>query len=116
MHMQVATQRCPHRAATEVRGRRAQFGQDVGLTARPRLSDHGCGLRTDAWQRLPGIGPAIPLALPFVERFDDIGRVPVGHHAAGIFAGTVLVVGDPAQRRHRIHCSHVPSVHRPAAQ
>ena len=69
VHVQVAAQRRPDLAATEILCRRAQFDQRVGLAAGPRLGDHLRGLGPDAGQRLPAVGGAVSFAL-------GVGRAP----------------------------------------
>ena len=96
--MQIAAQRGPDLAATEIFCRRAQFDQDIGFAAGPGLGDHLRGLRPDPRQRLPAVGLAVLLALRVGQRLDDVGGVAVGHHPSRVLARAVLVVRDLTQR------------------
>src|SRR6478672_1160046 len=109
MKMQVTPQRRPNTTATEILRSRAQLDQGLGLAPGPGLVDHLRGLRPDARQRLPAVGPAVPLALRFVEALDDVGGVAIGHYPPRVLPGPVFVVGDLSQRGYRIHLSSVPA-------
>jgi hypothetical protein len=108
VQVQVALERRPDLATTEIGCRLPQFDQSVGLAAGPRLGDDLGGLRADTRQRLPAVGLAVLLALGVVESLDGVGGVAVGHHAARVLAGAVLVIGNLAQRGYGIHGSSVP--------
>ena len=111
--MQVAAQRRPDIAATEILCGRAQFDERVGLPARPCLGDHLRRLRSDTGQRLPAVRSAVTLTVSIAERFDDVGGVAVGHHPPRVLARPVLVVRNLTQGDDRIHGSSVPLTHTP---
>src|SRR5271166_6045053 len=106
--MQITAQRGAYFAAPQILGATAQFDEDLGFEARPRLGDHRGGLGPDAWQRLPAVGLAVPLAFVVVEGLDDVGCLAVRHNAPRLLACAILVVGDLAQCGDRVHDSSLP--------
>ena len=106
------TCRSPRSAArTSPPPRSCAFERNSTSTSGSR-SAHAWAMTFAVFGPMPGsdcqrVRGAVAFAVGLAERFDDVGGVAIGHHAAWVFAGPVLVVRNLAQRDHRIHGSSV---------